>query len=208
MPCLNLARHQTSPTLGISLKRQPPRLKCLLLVNEKILRRSTEIRHLIQVEVISPIDLVIRLHEFLDKESYKCSPISGQELAWRRARAADCGKLVEALLQPGEVKGKFREILYGHLSHPEACKFDVLFQQEQILGARVSTTDDKRMSVSFVRTAKSNNQRLLNRFLVSDALTECVAQGCKAIRLKQDGLPDGMEKDLLEMWVSQVKIGL
>ena len=167
--------------------------------DEKILRRSRQIRHLIQVEVVSPIDLVIRLHEFLDKDSYKRSAISGQNLAWRRARAADTGKLVDALLQPGEVKGKLREILYGHLSQPYAYRFDVLFRQEQILGARVSTTDDDRMTVSFIRTAKSNNQRLLNRFLVSDALTECVAQGYKAIRLKQDGLPNGMEKDLLEM---------
>ena len=173
--------------------------------DDGILRHSEEIERLTKVEVVSPVDLIVRLHELLDMESYKRFPISGQELALRRARATDCSKLTDALLQPGEVKGRLRETLYGYLARPETFAFEILFRRKQILGARVSSSDNDRLTVSFVRTAKRENQRLIERFLVSDALATCVAENLRTIRLKGYGMPNGMEKDLLEMGFHRMK---
>ena len=168
-------------------------------LDEEILRYSKEIAHLTQIEVISPIDLVIRLHEPLDRESYRCEPISGQDFIWRRARADDFGRLLNSLLRPGEVKGRFRETLNGYLAQPEIYKVELLLDGEQILGIRVSTEDKDCVTVSLVRAAKTNNQPFLEHFLVSDILATSVARDIISTRIEGSGLPNGMEKGLSEM---------
>lgn len=73
------------------------------------------------------------------------------------------------------------------------------FEETKILGARVSAEECGCETISFVRAARSYNQPLFKQFLLSDVISTCVVKGLHAIRLKGDGLPDGMEKDLSEM---------
>lgn len=168
-------------------------------LDEGILRYSKEIAHLTQLDVISPIDLVIRLYEPLHRESYRRYPISGQDFVWHRARADDIGKLLKSLLRPGEVKGKLRETLYGYLAKPEFYKVEILLGGEQVLGVRVLTEDKDCVTISFVRAATSNNQLFLELFLVADILTTSVVKDFVSIRIEGNGLPNGIEKGLLEM---------
>ena len=167
--------------------------------DNRILSLRDKISSLTRLEVVSPVELVVRLHEQIAKESYRSSPISGQELAWHRARSNDSTKLVEDLLRPGESKRKLRRVLHQFLSRPEFCTFEVLTRDQQILGGRASTKDSDYVTISFVRAANSNDQRLIERFLVSDILATCVEEDLHAIQIKGDGLPDDMDKYLLEM---------
>lgn len=96
-----------------------------------ILRYSAAIASLTDLEVISPVDLVRRLHEVVEKGSYSSMPISGQELVWRRAREDDTPRLLEVLHQPGESKRKLQEEIDGHLCHPESRVFEVLFRRDE-----------------------------------------------------------------------------
>ena len=171
--------------------------------DERILRRSQEIANLTDLEVVSPENLVIRLHELLEKETYRTLPISGQALAWRRATSNDARNLVGALLQPGEVKGRLRETIQGLLSEPEACTVEILWRGDEILGARASTLENKGLTISLVRAVKSNHQRLIERFLVWDALTTCPSRGIKAVKLKGDRLLARMSTDLSKMGFQQ-----
>lgn len=165
----------------------------------KILNHSDAIELLTHVEVVSPVDLILRLHELRENSSYKRTAVSGQDLAWRRARVDDPGKLVDALLQPGESKRKLKQTLNRYLSRPDAIAIEILAAGEEILGARAIGRENGYMYMPFVRAVRSSHQQLVQTFLVSDALTRCVAESVRAMRLKGDGLPKGIEQDLLEM---------
>ena len=169
-----------------------------------ILKHSTEIARLTHLEVVSPVELITRLHERLKKESYNRLPISGQELVWRRARSADLDNLLDALRRPNEIKGKLREMLHIYLSDPSIFEFSILFKGDQILGARVSTEENDLVTISFVRAAISKNQGLISQFLISDILATCIEKGLHAIQYKDEGLSESMEEELFEMGFCKV----
>ena len=169
-----------------------------------ILKHSTEIARLTHLEVVSPVELITRLHERLKTESYNRLPISGQELVWRRARSADLDNLLDALRRPNEIKGKLREMLHIYLSRPSIFEFSILFKGDQILGARVSTEENDLVTISFVRAAISKDQGLNSQFLISDILATCIEKGLHAIQYKDEGLSESTEKDLFEMGFCKV----
>ena len=165
----------------------------------EMLKQSDAIKQLTGLEVIAPVDLTLRLHEEMKEYSYRRSPVSGQNLIWRRARANDIEKLLKVLLRPDESKGKLQETLLMHLSRPRDCKFEILFFQEQILGARVSTKEKHTVTVSFIRAARSDKQGLIEQFLISDILSTCAAMGLPVIQIMEDELSEDMKEYLLEM---------
>ena len=169
-----------------------------------ILKHSTEIANLTHLEVVSPVELITRLHERLEIESYNRLPISGQELVWRKARSADLDNLLDALRRPNEIKGKLREMLHIYLSRPSIFEFSILFEGDQILGARVSTEENDLVTISFVRAAISKNQELNSQFLISDILATCIEKGLHAIQYRGEGLSESMEEDLFEMGFCKV----
>ena len=167
--------------------------------DEDILDRSTEVRELFDLEVISPIDLIMRLHRQLDPRSYSPSTISGQALAWRRAKEGDLGELVAALRRPDEPKGKYREMLQRYLARPDTYSVDVLVRGDEILGAKASTAKTRVLTVFLVRAARSPAELLVEQFMVSDTLALCVAKDLHAVRLKRIGLSEPLRALLPRM---------
>lgn len=167
--------------------------------DDEILERSSEIRELFELEVISPIDLIMRLHRQLDPRSYTPSSISGQAFGWRRASEGDLGDLVITLRRPDESKGRFRETLQRYLARPDAYSVDVLVRGNETLGARVSTTKSGVLTTLFVRATRSTGEHQVEQFMVSDALAMCVATDLHAMQLKRGGLSETLRALLPEM---------
>ena len=174
-------------------------VRVLVTRDDGILKHSTEIRDLLDVEVISPIDLILRLHRQLDPRSYTASTISGQALAWRRASEGDLRELVTALQRPDESKGKYREMLQRYFARPDTYSVDVLVRGDKILGAKASTTNTRVLTVFFVRASRSPSQYLVEQFMVSDTLATCVAKDLHAMRLKRQGLSETLRAFLPDM---------
>ena len=170
--------------------------------DDAILRRSNEISDLVDLKVMSPVDLILRLHRRRDRNSYTPSMISGRELAWRRADSGDTDLLIHALRRPDESKGKFREILHRHLVRPDMYSVDILVRGDQILGTRASTITAGVLTVSFVRVARFAANELVERFMVFDALAICVTKDLRAVRLWRHGLSDALADRVLEMGFS------
>ena len=167
--------------------------------DDEILKRSSEIRELVELEVISPIDLIMRLHRQIDPRSYTPSSISGQTFGWRRAGEGDLGDLVIALRRPDESKGRFRETLQRYLARPDTYSVDVLVRGDDILGARASTTNSGLLTAFLVRAARSSGEHQVEQFMVSDALATCVANDLHAMRLKRCGVSETLRALLPEM---------
>ncbi len=164
--------------------------------DDKILRHRKEIKDLAAVEVVDPVELVIQLHESVQRASYRPHPVSGQDLAWRRAQADDLSPLLDILRYPHERKGTLRQTLQTHLSRPEDCRFEVLGRQDEILGARAWMKENDCATIPFIRAARTANRRLIEQFLVSDVLAECVAKGIAAVRIDGNGLVASMKRFL------------
>ena len=165
--------------------------------DDKILRHRKKIKGLVAVEVVDPVELVIQLHESVQSASYRPLPVSGQDLAWRRVQADDLTSVLDIPRYPHERKGKLRQTLQTHLSCPEDRTFEVLVRQDEILGARVWMKENDCATIPFIRAARTDNRRLIEQFLVSDVLAECVAKGVTAIKIEGNGLVASLKRVLV-----------
>ena len=170
--------------------------------DDAILRRSKQVSELVGVEVLSPVDLILRLHRHRDRNFYTPSMVSGRELAWRRANVGDTDLLIEALRRPGEQKGRFREILHRHLARPDMFSVEILERGAQILGARASTIGAGVLTIELIRVARAPADELVGRFMIFDALAVCVHERIHAVRLRRDGLSEALADDAREMGFS------
>lgn len=167
--------------------------------DNKVTRRSDEISALTGLELVSPTDLIRRLHEMLKAESYIQTAVSGQSLAFRQAGENDSVRLLEALRQPHEVKGRLRETLDQYLSLPNTYIFEILERDKEILAARVAFLEDGCLRVPFIRAANGRDQRLIQQFLISDSLASCAAKGYPAILVERHSLPHNIDAQLISM---------
>ena len=172
--------------------------------DQRILRRSREIGTLTRLEVVSPESLVVRLHELCEAETYRSLRVSGQVLAWRRATSGDTDKLLDALIQPGEVKGKLRETLQGFLSEPEIYLVQIFWRGDEILGARVSVFEKEQLKLVFVRAARSKQQHLIEKFIMYDAVASCASKGAKSIQILGDQSPARLNSELSRMGFQEI----
>ena len=167
--------------------------------DQEILKRSHEIANLTNLQVVSPDSLVVRLHELCEAESYRSLRVSGQDLVWRRARWEDSERLLNALIQPGEVRGKLRETIQVFFSEPEHCVVEILWRGEEILGARSSKVENEQLKLLFVRAAKSKEQYPIEKYIVWDAVASCPSRHAKSVQIRGDKFPERLNGDLLRM---------
>lgn len=167
--------------------------------DQGILRRSREIADLVDLEVLSPERLIVRLHELSSPDSYRTFPVSGQSLALKRATNDILDELLETLVRAGEPKRKTRRLLQRLLSVPNDCSVDILWHEEEVLGVKAWTAENKRLTVSYVRTAKSKIGRQLEEFLIWDSVATCPTRQMRVVELKEDALPEGSANYLPKM---------
>ena len=84
-------------------------VKTFVTRDSELLRNSKRIFDITGLEVVNPTELIIRLHELFQGQSYAPDRIAGFNLRWERLTASDLENLPFESLLNGERKGKFRE---------------------------------------------------------------------------------------------------
>ena len=167
--------------------------------DQYLLNKAAEISSLTNLQVLSPTELIIRLHELSERQSYISSPVSGITLEWRRLSSRDLvDDLFTSFRIQGERKGSFRERLNFFLASPNQYECELLWSGHKAVALRVRTkSPGKTLSVPFARVASSGNRSLFGRYLIAATIYRAVEENLDMVRFDDNSLHPSMKSDLL-----------
>ena len=177
-------------------------VKIFVSRDQAILNKSEEIADRVSLQVVSPTQLIIRLHEFSEKQSYAPTRIAGFELRWQRLSSDQVARFpYNSFLSQGERQGVFRERLDALLARPDQYEAECLQSRDETVAVRVLTKEtNKTLTVHLMRVALSVDDRsLLGRFVISDTITKAVEENRHMVKIDVSALSVGLEPNLLEM---------
>ena len=182
-------------------------VKIFVTQDQALLKKSPEIAERVSVEVVSPTELIIQLHELSEKQSYAPTRIAGFELNWQRLSSGGIARFpYNSFLSQREKQGIFREKLGALLARPYHYEVECLQSKDKIVAVRVLARDsDKTLNVPLMRIAQSADDRsLIGRFVIADTLAKAVEKNLDIVKIDLSALTPGLEPDLLEMGFTQV----
>ena len=177
-------------------------VKIFVSRDQVLLKKSAKIAEQASVQVISPTQLIIQLHELSEKQSYAPTRIAGFELHWQRLSSDEVARFpYSSFLCQRERQGVFREKLDALLVRPDYYKAEGLQSKDKTIAIRVLTKEpDKKLVVHLMRVAQSADDRsLFGRFLIADTIAKAVEQNLDMVRIDVSALTPVLEPDLLEM---------
>ena len=168
--------------------------------DQYLLRNAAKIFELTNLKVLSPTELIIQHHEISDSHTYTPSRVSGFSLAWRRLASNDLATIpIDSFLNQGERIGKFRENLDFFLANPTRYECVLLRSKDQVIAIRVhEIIDDKELKVHLARVARTADQLLFRRYLVSDTIDNAVKNKMYVVIFHEATIAPGFTSDLLE----------
>ncbi len=178
--------------------------------DQALLKKSKEIVELTGLDVISPIDLIIRMHELSERQSYTPDRIAGLHLRWQRMKSNDLPSFpLASFIEKHETTGRFREKLESFLAKPERYECELLWSGNEITAMRVLTKSfKKRLSSPLARVARSTDKSLFERFLIADTIAKAVKEHLDMVRFEVSSLTPSLIPDLLEMGFVKCDNGL
>lgn len=152
----------------------------------RLLRCATQIKDTISVDVLRPEELIVRLDQFTDSESYQPVPVSGSSLAWRRVRGDEVARLRSgsSLLGPHERKRHFEGRLEKALNYPKTWQTEALWSDGTLLALRSFRREGDRLVAGICRASHGRSQRLFTEYAAASLLHEAVNLGCLAVEVE------------------------
>ena len=176
-------------------------VKIFVTQDQGLLEKAEKIAALTGLQVLSPTELIIQLHELSERQSYIPERIAGLNLIWKRLASHDLASFsYNSFLNHGERKGKFREKLGSFLATPNRYECQLLQSGNEVVAIRVLSSDsDKILTVPLARLARSADQLLFRRFLIADTVSKAISQNLDMVQLDSLGISPSLVTDLLEM---------
>ena len=177
--------------------------------DQSLLKNSEKIREMTKLNILSPTDLIIQLHELSEKQSYIPNRISGFALEWRRLISGDLTSvLITSFLHQGERQGQFREKLHSFLARPDQYECEILRSRNEIAAFRIFTNNSNDMLISpMSRVARSVDQSLFGRFLISDTICKAIENDLSMVKFDISALTSDLVPDLLATGFTRWKDG-
>lgn len=170
--------------------------------DSKLLERFGELRAVIQLQVMTPTDIILKLHEFSAQRMYTPNPVSGPTLGWRRLSSGDLQSVsFQPFLLHGERQGAFATRLGSLIAvDPDNCWCEILWADQAALALRVlRRTLDSELNVQLARVAPSPTRGLIERFTISDAIEKAVALNLDVVRIRCEGLSPVLKSYMHEL---------
>ena len=169
--------------------------------DQALLRKTNKIFDLTNIRVLSPTDLIIKLHELSEKQSYVLNRVSGSDLGWRRLTSTDLVSFpFTSFLDHQERKGKFREKLELLLANPTNNECELLRSGDDIVAIRVLAKDsDDVLNVPLARVAHSADRPLFGRFLIADTISKSLEKKLDMVKFDASAITSSLIPDLLDM---------
>ena len=178
-------------------------MKIFVTRDSSLLKKSAPISALTGLEVMRPTELIVRIHELSDAQSYTPRRVAGQGLAWRRLTSSDFTRFPLAAFQADAEKiSTLRDIFSTFLADPASFSLEVLWLESQPVTVRVlAERPEPMVAVPFcrvARTARTVDRLLFSRFLVADTIAGAVDRGRDLVAFEKTGVLPDLVPHLLE----------
>ena len=169
--------------------------------DQRMLNKALQIAGLVNVNVLSPTELIIRLNELSEAQAYEPDRVSGLGLQWRRLSSQEFSTFpFDRFLEPGERLGRLKERVNSYLIDASSHEFEILWSGDDPVAVRCLTNNSPGMlTITLGRVATSIDRTLFGRFLVSDAICRAVRQGIKLVGFNETALPASLIQGLSRM---------
>ena len=169
--------------------------------DRRILNRADEIANLVDLQVLSPTALIIRLNEMSERRAYDPNLVSGLNLRWRRLTSQEFSDFpFSRFLERNEALGRLRNRIESFLVVPDRYDVEVLWLGNDPVTLRVLAHEPHAaLTLTLGRVATSTDRSLFGRFLISDTVYKALANGVKMIQLDTSAIPSGLMQGLSDM---------
>ena len=175
-------------------------VKTFVTRDSDLLRNLKRIFDIIGLEIVNPAELITRLHELSQGQSYAPDRIAGLNLRWDRLTSSDLTNFPFDFFLNQETKGKFREKLEFLIVQPDHCECEFLRSDNEIIAIRVLKNDsDKMLTSPLARVAHSADQTLFGRFLIADTVSKAVEKNLDVVNFEDSALTPSLIPNLLQM---------
>lgn len=183
-------------------------VKIFITRDQALLRKAKKITTLTGLQVLSPAQLIIQIHELSERQSYTPERIAGLDL-WQRMTSNDLASFpYNSFLNLQERKGQFREKLEPFLVNPNRYECQLLQsgEEEEMIAIRVLSRDSSKiLTAPLVRLAHSANQLRFGRFLIADTISRAISENMDMVKFNSLNLTPSLVTDLLEMGFTECK---
>ena len=167
-----------------------------------LLNRAEQIAELVNLSVMSPTALILRLGELAGTQTAMPDRVSGLSLVWRRLASNEFTNFPFArFLNPGERLGQLRETVDTVVAGPTCHELDVLWSGNEPLALRgIIFGAEGTLTVSLCRIAATSHDRvLLGRFMLSDLVYKAIRNNLEMVEIDSSTLPTSLLHGLSEM---------
>lgn len=166
-----------------------------------LLKKSDQIKSTTNLDVLNPTNLIIRLHESSNKDSYTTYPISGLSLLWCRLTNENFPpNLYEHFLLKGERLHQFKEKLEFFLANPIRYRCLLLSSNNEVVAIRVDETEsDSTLITHFCRVwQRRTTGPLFIGYLVTSTLYDAINRKCCLVKFTADSMFPRLVPNLLD----------
>ena len=158
--------------------------------DRRLLNRAAQIDRAVNVQVLSPTGLIIKLRE-LSEEPYAPDHVSGLGLSWRRMAPEELVIFpFDRFLNPGERLRELKTKVDTLLSDAPATTVEVLWSDDEpiaLLG--LSDASPRTLTVSLCRVARTVRSYPLRRFPMVEAINRAVTNGFDVLNVEDSAAP-------------------
>ena len=170
--------------------------------DQSLLNRSESIAAAVNLRVMSPTNLVVRLRELAGEQVATPDRVAGLRLAWRRLASDEFENFpFRHFLHHNEKLGQLRHKLDALIADPAPHELDVLWSERAPLALRgVTFGTQGTLTVALFRVASiCDDQSLVGRFMLADLLGKALHNGLEAVEMVSSDLPPSLLRGISDM---------
>lgn len=176
-------------------------IKYFVTRDKRLLKKRNSISGLVPLQILSPTELIVQVHEFSDSAEYESKSILGLNLRRRRMRSSDLATLnLDPFLADKEGKGELKGKLNYYLSEPTNNICEIFESAGEIAAILVHEYVNETIIIIHLARAKSGKNRLLfETHLVADTVRAAVASKFSVVEYMDSGASSRLIPHLLKM---------
>ena len=173
--------------------------------DQLLLNRSAQIHEAVNVRVMSPTGLILKLRELSETQPYTPDRVSGLGISWRHLTSQELlGLPFDRLLQPGERPRDLRAKIDSLVSDKPGSEVEVLWAGNEPVAVRgIAYDSPSTLTVHLCRVAGSVRSSSMKLFPIADAINRAVTRNLAVVEVEESAVPPDLLPAILEMGFTQ-----
>ena len=166
-----------------------------------LLNKAPQIDEAVNVRVLSPTGLIVKLRELSETQPYVPDYVSGPGLSWRRLTSEELLAFpFDRFLQHGERPRELQTKVDSLLLDIPRTEVEVLWSSSEPIALRgLAYGSPRALTVSLCRVTSSVRSSAIRRFPMSDVINRAVTKGLDMVKVEDAAVPLDLLPALSEM---------